>query len=210
MTIQAFTKNYTDHSNSDGFQFEFHCDKCGSGFRSPFAPSGLGVASHLLRAAGSIFGGPLANAGWGADQMKDAFRGQAWDDAYAKAIAECKPNFRQCGRCARWVCPQVCWNVERSLCLECAPNLQQEAAAVQAQVAVEQLWGKARAQDQSAKVDMQRQQVAACPHCQAHVDGGKFCPECGKPLALATKCGKCGVDFSAKAHFCPECGTPRT
>jgi uncharacterized OB-fold protein len=25
-----FTRNYTDRSNDQGFQLEFHCDKCGA------------------------------------------------------------------------------------------------------------------------------------------------------------------------------------
>ena len=136
MTSSTFTRNYRDHSNNEGFQFEFFCDKCGSGFRSPFATNALGLASDLLKAAGSLFGGAVASAGWGADHVKDAFRGKAWDDAYAAAIAECKPHFHQCGRCGHWVCPEVCWNQGRGLCLSCAPDLQQEAAVVQAQVAV--------------------------------------------------------------------------
>lgn len=31
-----FTKNYSDLSTNQGFQFEFFCDKCGSGFRTKF------------------------------------------------------------------------------------------------------------------------------------------------------------------------------
>jgi len=116
MTSTPFTRNYRDHSNNEGFQFEFFCDKCGSGFRSSFATNALGLASDLLKAAGSLFGGAVASAGWGADHVKDAFRGKAWDDAYAAAIAECKPHFHQCGRCGHWVCPEVCWNQGRGLC----------------------------------------------------------------------------------------------
>ena len=31
MPSAPFTRNYRDHSNNEGFQFEFFCDKCGSG-----------------------------------------------------------------------------------------------------------------------------------------------------------------------------------
>ena len=34
MALIQFTKNYTDHSNGQGFQFEFHCDKCGQAFQT--------------------------------------------------------------------------------------------------------------------------------------------------------------------------------
>ena len=37
-----FVRNYSDHSTDRGFQFEFHCDRCGSGFRTRFQPSVTG------------------------------------------------------------------------------------------------------------------------------------------------------------------------
>src|SRR5882762_10145787 len=53
----AFTRNYTDHSNDTGYQFEFHCDKCGNGYRSTFHASALGVGAKLAKGLGSLFGG---------------------------------------------------------------------------------------------------------------------------------------------------------
>jgi hypothetical protein len=210
MTVQAFTRNYRDHSNGEGFQFEFFCDKCGNGFRSSFVTNKLGVAAGFLRAAGSIFGHDLSSVGWGAEQVKDALRGPAWDRAFSDAIAECKPKFRQCPRCGQWVCPEICWNEPRSLCMGCAPDVGREAAAAQAMAARDQLWQKARQVDQVPDIDMRRPQVAACPCCGARTDGGKFCSSCGQPLVAARpKCGKCGADMNATARFCPECGTPR-
>jgi len=113
----AFTRNYTDHSNDTGYQFEFHCDKCGNGYRSTFQASALGVGSKLARGLGSLFGGnALWNAGQAGEYMKDGLRGPAWDSAFQKAIEEIKPKFHQCHRCGHWVCPDVCWNETRSLC----------------------------------------------------------------------------------------------
>jgi len=210
MALIQFTRNYTDHSNDQGYQFEFFCDKCGSGFRSGFQANKLGMATSLLRAASSIFGGALGGAAQGAGYLKDALRGEAWDSAFKRAVEEAKPKFHQCTRCGKWVCPEVCWNEKRNLCEACAPDLAQEGAALQAQVAVEQLQGKVRAVDQVSEVDAKTTAVAACPHCHARVEGGgKFCPECGKPLALQATCAKCGTKFSASAKFCPECGDAR-
>ncbi len=51
--------------------------------------------------------------------------------------------------------------------------------------------------------------LLACPQCQAQVPPGKFCAECGGPLAAPKKhCAQCGVELLANAKFCPECGTP--
>ena len=86
MAARGFTKNYRDHSNDHGYQFEFFCDKCGNGFRSSFKTSTMGLAASVIKAAGALFGGSLYRAGWGADQLKDAFRGPAWDGAFNEAI----------------------------------------------------------------------------------------------------------------------------
>jgi len=210
MTLIQFTRNYSDHSNDKGYQFEFFCDKCGTGFRSSFQANALGVASGLLHAASSIFGGVLGGVAQGADYAKDALRGEGWDRAFQEAIHEAKPKFRQCTRCGKWVCPDVCWNEARSLCEGCAPDLREEAASIQAHVAVEQLGQKMRQVDQVGGLDVSAHAVAACPHCNARVGGGKFCPECGQPLAAApSKCRQCGAELSAAAKFCAECGTPR-
>lgn len=212
MATIDFVRNYTDRSNTSGYQFEFHCDKCGNGHLSPFKTSTVNVASSLLKAAGSFFGGTLAQAAHAGDHVKDALRGGQWDEAYQEAVEAAKPSFRHCTRCGHWVCPKACWNEQRQLCEACAPNLQEEVASIQAQVAVEQAWTKVRATDQHHAINLDQPQAAAttCPHCRAKVGGGKFCVECGKPLAPAeTPCGKCGTKLPPAAKFCAECGTPR-
>jgi membrane protease subunit (stomatin/prohibitin family) len=49
-----------------------------------------------------------------------------------------------------------------------------------------------------------------CPKCNASVPVGKFCSECGGPLAAASAkkfCSACGVEIGV-AKFCANCGTP--
>ncbi len=45
-----------------------------------------------------------------------------------------------------------------------------------------------------------------CPACHAAATG-KFCSNCGGPLAGAT-CGACGAALTPGAKFCHKCGTP--
>ncbi len=209
MAATAFTRNYTDHSNDSGYQFEFHCDKCGNGYRSSFKTSTIGVAASLIKAAGSLFGGALHQVGAGADHVKDALRGEAWDSAFQEAVAELKPKFHQCTKCGQWVCPDVCWNEERGLCEACAPKLAEHAAAIQAQVAVEQVWEKARKTDQTAGLDVDKPQQAACVSCGTSLQpNAKFCVGCGKPVGAAAKkfCGECGGELPGNAKFCAGCG----
>lgn len=214
MAATAFTRNYTDHSNANGYQFEFHCDKCGSGFRSSYEASTLGMASGFLRAAGDLFGGALGSAASAGDHLKDALRGKAWDGAFAKAIEEIKPKFKQCTRCAKWICPQVCWNAKASLCKDCAPDFAEEASAAQADAARgamrEQFAVKAAATDWTKGTQADQQAAAVCPHCAAPATGSKFCGNCGKPMAAGpTACAKCKAEVPAAAKFCPDCGTPK-
>jgi hypothetical protein len=49
-----------------------------------------------------------------------------------------------------------------------------------------------------------------CPKCQASVPVGKFCQECGGPLAVAPAkkfCTGCGSELAGTAKFCANCGT---
>jgi hypothetical protein len=63
MALIEFVRNYSDRSTDRGYQFEFHCDHCYSGFMSSFQPSLIGAAGGLLEVAGSLFGGILGSAG---------------------------------------------------------------------------------------------------------------------------------------------------
>ena len=213
----AFTRNYTDHSNDTGYQFEFHCDKCGNGYRSTFHASALGVGAKLAKGLGSLFGGSLWAAGQAGEYMKDGLRGAAWDKAFQVAIAEIRPRFHQCTRCGHWVCPEVCWNDQRQLCESCAPDLAEEAAANQAQIAAHQAAEKLRSVDQVAGFDPNADMVSACPSCKARLAAGaKFCASCGKPTspaaaaAVAPKqfCTGCGGPLAPGARFCSGCGQP--
>jgi RNA polymerase subunit RPABC4/transcription elongation factor Spt4 len=206
MATQEFTRNFTDHSNDLGFQFEFHCDKCGNGVRSSFVANKAGVAVSLMGAASSLFGGFLGSAANAGRQMKDMLRGPAWDSAFAEAAAECRPRFRQCNRCGLWVCPEICFNHDRGLCQNCAPDLEKEAAAAQAHVAVAQVQERVQKIDQTGGFDANAHRTAACPHCGAPAGAGKFCPACGQSLAVDAPCAKCGAMVAAAAKFCPECG----
>jgi len=207
--IIQFVRNYEDLSTDRGYQFKFYCDHCGNGYMSSFQASMLGMASGLLNAAGSIFGGIFGQAGNSAYQVQQAIGGKAHDDALKAAVVEIKHKFKQCTRCGKWVCPEVCWNERRSLCEGCAPDLAQETAAAQAEAAKEQIREKARNTKLVEDVDMKVEASAGCPACGARVGASKFCPECGQAINAKAKCKKCGADVPGTVKFCPECGEPR-
>ena len=215
MALIRFTANHQDLSTDRGYQFKFLCDKCGNGYMSRFQPSLTGTAGGLLRAAGDIFGGILSSAGNSAYEVQRAIGGKAHDSAFEKAVEEAKAYFKQCTRCGKWICPDVCWNSKAGLCEACAPDFEEDFAAHKAQAmnqaAHEQLHSKAREVDYASTTDMSvgastPSATLACPSCGAKTTGSKFCPECGGPLQIKLTCPGCGFQPEAAPKFCPECG----
>lgn len=214
MSMINFTSNYDDLSTDRGYQFKFHCDKCGNGFMSRFQMSVTGTAGGLLRAAGDLFGGIFSSAGNSAYEIQRAVGGKAHDDAFKAAVEEAREHFHQCTRCGKWVCPEVCWNEGAKLCEGCAPRYEEEFAANHAQAkanaARDQLYQKAAETNFVANADMSAGSVAAasapaCPSCGKQTSS-KFCPDCGVPVAAKLKCSGCGHEPAGSPRFCPECG----
>jgi hypothetical protein len=102
MTIQ-FTQNHRDLSTNKGYQFEFYCDRCGSGHRTTFKATAGGVVSDLLGAASSMFGGVFGRAQDLTDRARSATWERAHDKAFQEAMQELQPHFRHCPRCTSWV-----------------------------------------------------------------------------------------------------------
>ena len=206
MSTIRFTRNHDDLSTDRGFQFKFYCDRCGNGYLSSFQTSVTGMATGLMSAAGSMLGGVFGRASSGAYEFQRAVGGKAHDSALRTAVEEIKQQFKQCNRCGKWVCPEVCWNTKRGMCIECAPDLGQEMAAAQAQATKDQVWQKAGETDFTKKLDLTEDVVALCPSCGAKTGGAKFCPECGTKVSAKSKCASCGADYDPGVKFCPECG----
>jgi RNA polymerase subunit RPABC4/transcription elongation factor Spt4 len=207
MPAIEFVQNYDDLSTEQGFQFCFHCDRCGNGFMSSFVANKIGMAGGFLRAAGGLLGGVLGNAGNSAYEVQRLVGGPAHDNALRNAVQEIKPLFNQCRRCGIWVCKDVCWNNDRGMCKNCAPVLMEEAAAAQAEAARAQVFEKAYATDQTQGININVQCSAQCPNCGAAATGQKFCAECGTSLVQKRSCSQCKTDIPAGSKFCPECGT---
>ena len=201
-----FTDNYQDLSTDTGFQFKFVCETCGNGYMSSWQANKTGIAGEVVRAAGNIFGGIFGRASHGSYEIQKAIGGPEHDRALEAAVAEIRPLFLQCKRCGQWVCHEVCWNNERCLCKNCAPILQRELAAAQAQITVEQAHEKLRETDLTAGINVTAEATVSCPSCGAETAPGKFCSECGAALKPKSECPKCGAKTAPGAKFCPECG----
>lgn len=205
-----FTRNYNDQSTDRGFQFEFCCDRCGTGYRTRFRGMAGTGTSDLLNAASSLFGGLFGSAADLTERARSAGWQKAHDDAFVDAVKELKPDFIQCPRCSSWVCRKGCWNNKKGLCKECAPDLGVEMAAAQASKSVEEVWAHAAMAEEDKKLGAEhwREGIrASCPECEAPLAANaKFCPECGAKLKAKNNCPSCGAKLNPKAKFCMECG----
>jgi len=199
-----FTDNYSDLSDQHGYQFEFRCDVCGSGYKSEFHRSALGTAGTLLSGATSLLGGVFGQASQVAGTARDVTDRGARDEALKKAANEIMPLFKQCPRCHNWV-DETCWNEQRQLCVNDAPKLATEMEATRAAVEIDQM----RTAMQSEKVFSGDTSVRStvCSNCGKPVGSEKFCSNCGTPVG-ASKCANCGADLAAGARFCGNCGKP--
>lgn len=206
-----FTRNYSDLSTNQGFQFEFYCDRCGTGYRTHFQASTLGSVSSALNAASSLFGGVLGRAADLGERARSATWEKAHDAAFTAAMEELKPDFIQCPRCSSWVCRKRCWNEQKGLCKNDAPNLGVEMAAAQASRTTQEIWAHSKMAEEDREMLQEkswREGVrAACPNCNAPLAGKvKFCPECGEKIQQDQHCVKCNAKLMEGAKFCPECG----
>ncbi len=204
-----FVRNHNDLSTDSGYQFEFFCDRCGSGFRTHFKGMKGGLLGDALQSAGGLLGGVLGRAADFGDQVRSVVWERQHDGAFGEAVEEIRPEFIQCPRCAQWVCRKGCWNTKKGLCKECAPDLGVEMAAAQASKSVEEVWAHAAMAEEDKKLAKEnwREGVrASCPKCEAPLQvNAKFCPECGEKLA-APHCTECGAKLTPGAKFCAECG----
>lgn len=206
-----FTRNYSDLSTNQGFQFEFYCDRCGSGFRTNFQASTLGTVSSALDAASGLFGGVLGRAADLGERARSATWEKAHDAAFTEAMEELKPDFMQCPRCSSWVCLKSCWNSRKGLCKNCAPDLGVEMAAAQSSRTTEEIWAHSKMAEEDREMLKEkswREGVrATCPSCNAPLAAKvKFCPECGERIQQELRCSNCDAKLMAGAKFCPECG----
>jgi len=206
-----FTRNYSDLSTDQGFQFEFYCDRCGTGYRNRFQSSTIGNVASALGTASSLVGGIFGRAADISERVRSANWEKAHDAAFIKAMKELKPDFIQCPRCSSWVCRKSCWNENKGLCKGCAPDLGVEMAAAQASRTVEEIWAHSKMAEEDRKMlktESWREGVrATCPNCKKPLPAKtKFCPDCGVKILTQINCAQCGVKLSAGAKFCTECG----
>jgi Double zinc ribbon len=206
-----FTRNYSDLSTNQGFQFEFFCDRCGTGHRTLFKPTVIGTLNNALDAASGLFGGFFGTAANLGQKARSATWEKSHDEAFEAAMEELRPDFVQCPRCSSWVCRNSCWNDDRGLCKKCSPDLAVEMTAAQSSRTVEEIWAHSKMAEEDRemlKEESWRAGVrATCPQCNVPLAANtKFCAECGAKIQSQAHCSQCGAKLAAGAKFCGDCG----
>ncbi len=219
--LHSFTRNYNDLSTESGFQFEFYCDCCGNGVKSSFIESSTynkKKKTSRLGGFGSALGGLLGGVGGDIGNAIDrgsSFVGSKFESdspqwrkeqeaAFDAAQEEVRPLFKKCPSCNSWV-DADCWNEDEGLCIQCAPR---ESSYV----------AKARNEAMRRNIDEAAEtatvwkgkletRTTICPECGKPAGNGKFCNNCGAPLAV-NKCPNCGARVAIGLKFCGECGSP--
>jgi ribosomal protein L40E len=165
-----------------------------------------------MDAANSLFGGIFSKAADLTERVRSAAWEKAHDDAFAQAVQDLKPQFMQCPRCSSWVCRKSCWNNEKGLCKQCAPDMGVEMAAAQSSRTVEEIWAQSSVAEEDQEIlkekSWQEGIRATCPNCQEPLSKtAKFCPKCGTKISAQAHCTECGAKLPLGAKFCGECGT---
>lgn len=207
MAAIEFTRNYDDLSTDMGFQFKFHCDKCGDGYMSTFKSNPVGVVGGLLRGASDLVGGIFHQAGNTAYEVQKAIGGPQHDGALRSAVEEIKPLFQKCRRCGAWVCSKVCWNNSATMCKQCAPVAEEEETSIRSGHVRTQVGNDLFLEENKRMSEKGKEVAEKCPDCGVPTLGKKFCPGCGKKLSAEHAfCKQCGVKLTPKAKFCGDCG----
>lgn len=207
-TAIEFTGNHEDLSTDMGFQFKFFCERCQNGYMSTFQANKLGVAGGFLRSASGFLGGGLGKGADSAFEVQRAVGGKQHDAALRKAVQEVKPLFKQCRNCGNWICGEICWNPNATMCKQCAPIAEEVETRARAQFVETQVTNDTFLEENIRMSAKGKEVAAKCSNCGERTLGKKFCPSCGTPAATASRtfCGECGAKATPGAKFCGECG----
>lgn len=206
-----FSDNYRDlciqSGVNSGFQFEFYCERCHDAWRTDFKSYSSGRASGWLGKATGFLGGIASEAGSAMEGLAESGWGRARDEAFKESVKQAENHFNRCARCFQYVCGR-CWNKDKGLCLNCAPDAEVEIEAARARGELEAAAEQAAKEGMSrgAAKDVKSSRQLVCPKCRAETHGAKFCPECGMQMAKAAFCPECRAEVSPGVKFCPECG----
>ena len=229
---------YSDMSNQTQgyFAFRFTCQQCQWQIDTrPIRAQSSNVSAALDVGVGFL------NGFWGrAVEVGEQLYGTQWHkeqaDALQRSWVEVQSQFRFCPQCHRTVCLR-CFDAQRNLCTNCAPDKHADAMHYQQQMDIEAQhkyiqenyhpsFDAAVAANAPSMPQVQQgppmpqmiqgQQVVAsaqgqsvaCPNCQHMGTPGKFCQECGTRLPMPNRaCPACHAMVDGAAKFCAECGT---
>ncbi len=104
--LKAITKKIIDRSTDEFFKFEFHCDRCGTGWVSETYNFEHGFPDKLTE---------------GEKRAKEIMWKVEHDAALERANLEARLRFNQCNSCGRIVCDECfAMDEDEEICVDCA------------------------------------------------------------------------------------------
>lgn len=117
MSEEILMKDYEDLSTESGFQFRFHCERCGVPHVSHLQPC-VCTEYVLAGAVGDLL---VEEVGSDGGNGGPDLSGPEHRAALLAAIAEITEHLHECPRCGKWVC-DACWNRRLLMCERCGPS----------------------------------------------------------------------------------------
>ncbi|MHA1917041.1 MAG: double zinc ribbon domain-containing protein [Candidatus Ranarchaeia archaeon] len=191
-----------------GNQIHMYCDICNKEYVAKVG----GIGSALTGVAGSVLGSALGGS------ARRAARSIGRSVLSRDAMNAVKQTLNQCSECGLWSCPAD-WNSSENKCKRCTGELEKATdskganaelagaskMAGEAMAKSAQVW--AQSMEQMAKTSANMGPIE-CPNCGKNTAPGKFCSECGKPLART--CPKCNSPVPVGTKHCSNCGAKLT
>jgi predicted RNA-binding Zn-ribbon protein involved in translation (DUF1610 family) len=202
MPLKSFTRNYSDESSYEGFQFTFHCDLCGDGYKTEFQEAKTHKKRKLLGKLDRVMSYAGVGVGLESQDMTPEWH-KEHEKAFELAQNEAMGHFHRCPKCRSYAC-DTDLNEKVNLCVNCAPREAVEVAAARADKMVSDI--REKAADTTVFTGEIDERATLCPQCGKPAGEGKFCNNCGAPLNLL-ECPKCGAKSPVGTRFCGECGT---
>lgn len=165
---KAFKDNFVDHSDENGFAYEFFCESCNKAYRPDYYPKPKGVG-HSIGMFFKFIGLKVSGKYSGSlDDLKKEELRSVQRISFIKSLKSAEAHFLKCTGCGLYVCAS-CWNTNQKKCTACAPVSKDDLPI-----------HERKKREKAEKERMARAQSKFCFSCGTEKkDGAKFCDVCG-------------------------------
>ena len=219
-----FVQNYEDLSTDHGYQFKFHCDKCGNGFMTEFQTSAIGdggvraargrqrLRRHLQRGRQLGVRDPARHRRQGARRGARAGRARRARSTFTSAPAAASGSARRSAGTPKRTCATA---ARRSSSRSSRARTRTRRPTRRASSSTRRRRGTnlvGRHRDERRRPSCARPGAAArAPRTSARRAGSPWATAASArsaaPSGTRMGCSGCGAVVPQGTHFCAQCGT---